>query len=237
MPADDRSDRPRRDPEEDDETRARRHRLVTLHVEGAGVEDERVLEAMRRVPRHRFVPPRHRDCAYQDRPFPIGSGQVITQPSLVARMVEAAEVGPEDRVLEVGTGSGYGAAVLAELAAEVYTVERRRRFSDEAERRLRELGYENVHVRHGDGTRGWPAAAPFGAVVCTAGAPRVPEALLTQLSPERWLVIPLGSRPGPQTLYRVRSTRGEEEHESLGRVRFVPLVGEDGWAEGNAREG
>lgn len=223
-------DPPPRDPDEGEAVRSRRRRLVERDIAGSGVSDPRVLSAMARVPRHPFVPERYRDIAYRDRPFPIGAGQVITQPSLVARMVAAAEVGPEDRVLEIGTGSGYGAAVLAELAAEVHTVERREEFVESARRRLRELGYDNVHVQLADGTQGWPEASPFDAVVCTAGGPRIPDPLLDQLVPGRWLVIPLGPRPRLQTLYRVRVVEGRLEREDLGPVRFVPLVGEEGWS-------
>lgn len=227
------TDGPARDADEVADLRRRRERMVERDIRPV-VDDPRVLEAMRAVPRHRFVPAAHRERAYEDRPFPIGEDQVITQPSLVARMVEAAGIGPGDRVLEVGTGSGYGAAVLAELAAEVWTVERRERLVEEARRRLESLGVANVEVRRGDGSLGWPGAAPFDAVVCTAGGPEVPEPLLDQLRPGRWLVIPLGGRPRHQTLYRVRrSADGIRKHESLGGVRFVPLVGEAGWpAEG-----
>ena len=231
-PADRRYAEPR-DPDEPREARVRRRRLVERDVAPA-VRDRRVRAAMRRVPRHRFVPAAHRERAYEDRPFPIGEGQVITQPSLVARMAAAAVIGPEDRVLEIGTGSGYGAAVLAELAAEVWTVERRDRFVEPARRRLRELGYGNVEVRTGDASGGWPEAAPWDAVVCAAGAPAVPEPLLDELVAGGWLVIPLGEVPRQQTLYRVRrSAEGVRKRESLGPVRFVPLVGEAGWpAEG-----
>lgn len=214
---------------EDPAVRRRRHQLVERDVAPV-VDDPRVLRAMRRVPRHRFVPAAHRARAYEDRPFPIGEEQVITQPSLVARMVAAAGIGPDDRVLEVGTGSGYGAAVLAELAAEVDTVERRQGFAKTARRRLRDLGYGHVRVRVGDGSLGWPEAAPWDAAVCTAGAPEVPEPLLEQVEAGGWLVVPLGERPPSQTLYRVRRTAdGVRKRESLGGVRFVPLVGEAGW--------
>lgn len=222
-----------RDPDETRDLRRLRRSLVERDVAPV-VRDRRVLAALRRVPRHRFVPTRHRDRAYEDRPFPIGEGQVITQPSLVARMAAAAVVGPEDRVLEVGAGSGYGAAVLAELAAEVWTVERRKRFVGPARRRLEELGYGDVRVRLGDASGGWAEGAPWDAVVCAAGAPAVPEPLLDELRSGRWLVIPLGDQLREQTLYRIRrSADGVRKRESLGPVRFVPMVGEAGWpAEG-----
>ena len=218
-----------RDPDEPADVRQRRERLVERDVAPV-VDAPRVLDALRRVPRHRFVPGPHRSRAYEDRPFPIGEGQVITQPSLVARMAAAARIRPGDRVLEVGTGSGYGAAVLAELAARVRTLERRERFVETARRRLAALGYENVEVVRADGSRGDPEGAPWDAAVCTAGAPEVPEPLLEGLRPGGWLVIPLGGRPREQTLFRVRRSReGVRKRESLGPVRFVPLVGEAGW--------
>lgn len=208
-----------------------RDRLV-LAVERRGIADPRVLEAIREVPRHRFVPEELAEAAYEDRPLRIGKGQVVTQPSLVARMVEAARVPADGRVLEIGTGSGYGAAVLSRLAGRVCTVERFRGFVESARSRLRELGYGNVSVREGDGTLGWEEHAPYAAVVCTAGSPpEVPRPLREQVEEGGRLVIPVGTRPTAQHLVAL-SRRGPDrfEEERLIGVRFVPLVGEHGWA-------
>ena len=188
-------------------------------IEGRGVRDPRVLEAMRKVPREAFVPEDLRARAWEDGPLPIGEGQTISQPYIVALMTEAAGAGPGCRVLEVGTGSGYQAAVLAAAGAEVWTVERLPSLAAEARGRLEGLG-GHVHVRVGDGKEGWPEEAPFDAIVVTAAAAAVPEALLAQLKDGGRLVIPLGPK-GDQRLLRIFRDGREE---SLGAVRFVPLV-------------
>jgi protein-L-isoaspartate(D-aspartate) O-methyltransferase len=212
--------------------RDRRNHMVENQIIRRGVRDPRVLEAMRAVPRERFVPEELAEFAYEDAPLPIEEGQTISQPYIVAAMTAALELGPGERVLEIGTGSGYAAAVLAHVAAEVYTVERHEALSEVARRRLQDLGYANVHVRHGDGTRGWAEHAPFDAIIVAAGGPDVPPALREQLAIGGRLVMPIGATPRLQTLIRVRRT-GPDAYvrETLGECRFVPLVGEEGWSE------
>lgn len=195
------------------------------------IDSERVLAAMGAVRRERFVPSTVRRFAYADGPLPIGDGQTISQPFIVALMADAAEIGPADRVLEIGTGSGYGAAVLAELAGEVWTIERYQRLADEAKARLRAEGFDDVHVLVGDGTQGWPAAAPFDAIVVTASGPEVPTALRDQLADGGRLVLPIGRRQDVQSLVRLRRHGDNWESEDLGPVRFVPLIGVQGWAD------
>jgi protein-L-isoaspartate(D-aspartate) O-methyltransferase len=207
-----------------------RERLVEHELRVLGIRDEAVLHAMRAVPRESFVDEELREFAYRNAPLPIGSGQTISQPLIVAHMAEALELAPDERVLEIGTGSGYAAAVLSRIAKEVYTVERHPELADTATERLRQLGYRNVHVLCGDGTRGWPAHAPFDAIVVAAGSPGVPPALLEQLRVGGRLVIPVGPEVDAQQLIRV-VRRGDDdfEYEELGAVRFVPLIGEAGW--------
>ena len=203
--------------------------MVAEDVARRGVADERVLAAMGTVPREAFVPAADRDRAYADRPLPIGWDQTISQPYVVAVMAEALELEPGDRVLEVGAGSGYAAAVLSRLADEVVTVERVPELAELAARRLAALGADNVAVRVGDGTLGWPDRAPYDGIVVTAGGPEVPPALVDQLAPGGRLVIPVGPLSA-QRLVRVR--RGPEgglEQEDLGGVAFVPLIGSQGW--------
>ena len=213
--------------------RSERERLVRRYIAGQGVRDPRVLEAMRTVPRERFVPAALSRRAYRDEPLPIGHGQVISQPYLVALMAEAAEVGPDDVVLEIGTGSGYGAAVLARLAKGVYTIDRLQDFVEAARSRFESLGYDNIEVRCGDGTAGWPEAAPFDAIVVTAGSPsEVPTPLVQQLTVGGRLVIPLGASPRVQDVYRlVKRPDGTLEERNLGGAYFVPLIGRWGWEE------
>jgi protein-L-isoaspartate(D-aspartate) O-methyltransferase len=209
-----------------------RDRMVERQLARRGVRDPRVLAAMREVPREAFVPPDLRPHAYDDGPLPIGEGQTISQPYIVALMAEAAALGPSDRVLEVGAGSGYAAAVLGRLAARVHAVERRPALARAAADRLRALGYANVELRAGDGTLGWPEAAPFDAILVAAGGPDVPRSLQDQLAPGGRLVIPIGPNGGPQTLVRVTRTGPDAfERQDLGGVRFVPLIGQEGWAE------
>jgi len=207
-----------------------RDRMVAGQIAARGVEDPLVLDAMRAVPREDFVPANLAEYAYEDGPLPIGHGQTISQPYIVAVMTAAARVRPGDRVLEIGTGSGYGAAVLSEIAGEVYTVERIEGLADSARDRLAALGYANVHVRCGDGTLGWVEHAPYDAIIVTAGGPTVPRALLDQLKPGGRLVMPLGSEPRAQRLIR-RTRTGPETYtqDDLEWVAFVPLIGEQGW--------
>lgn len=199
--------------------------MVRRQIARRGVSDARVLEAMATVPRERFVAPHLASRAYHDRPLPILEGQTVSQPYIVALMAEALELSASDRVLEVGAGCGYAAAVLAQMASAVFTVERHASLAEEARDRLAELGYRNVRVRHGDGTEGWPEHAPYDAVAVAAGGPRVPPALRDQLRPGGRLVIPLGDADGQRLVRERRRADGSFAQEELGRVRFVPLVG------------
>ncbi|KPK16008.1 MAG: protein-L-isoaspartate O-methyltransferase [Myxococcales bacterium SG8_38] len=209
-----------------------RRQMVKRQIEARGVRQTAVLEAMRSVPREAFLPTHLSEFAYEDTPLPIEEGQTISQPYIVAAMAEALRIGPNDKVLEIGTGSGYAAAVLGEIAAEVYTIERHRALADEARSRLRELGYPNVHVLCGDGTLGWPEHAPFDAILVSAGGPSVPQALVEQLAPGGRMVIPVGAEVRDQRLLRVtKQPDGEARTEDLGGVRFVPLIGAAGFAE------
>jgi protein-L-isoaspartate(D-aspartate) O-methyltransferase len=208
----------------------RRERMVEA-LRHAGIRDERVLEAMGGVPRHLFVPDAYRHQAYEtDVSINIGSGQTISQPLVVARMSEAARLGAEDRVLEVGTGSGYQAAVLSRLVRCVFSVERIPSLAREAKGRLDRLGVENVSVKVMDGTLGWSGQAPYGAILVTAGAPELPELLFRQLADRGRLVIPLG--PIKQQVLTVVERRGDERVvRQLTTACFVPLVGRHGWSE------
>ncbi len=210
---------------------ALRVEMVERNIAGRGVRDGLVLEAMRRVPRELFLPKHLREFAYEDSPLPIPGEQTISQPYIVAFMTEALMLRGGEKVLEIGTGSGYAAAVLSEIAADVYTVERLGRLADKAAALLAELGYDNVHVLHGDGTKGWPEHAPYDAIVVAAGGPQVPESLKEQLKIGGRLVIPVGADRRAQELVRiVRVSKDEYLSEDIADVRFVPLIGEEGWA-------
>lgn len=204
---------------------AARARMVSHQIVAREVRDTATLRAMRSVPRHEFVPRAYLEAAYDDRPLPIGFGQTISQPYIVAYMTELLRPKPGDRVLEVGTGSGYQAAVLAEVVAEVYTIEIFRELAQTAAARLARLGYRDVYVRHGDGYFGWPEKAPFDAVIVTAAAGHIPPPLLEQLKPGGRMAIPVGSVYGVQTLVLVeKDAEGRVTTESLLPVRFVPLL-------------
>lgn len=207
-----------------------RERMVERQIASRSISSARVLEAFRSVPRHLFVPEHKREFAYSDGPLPIGKGQTISQPYIVAYMTETLELTGDERVLEVGTGSGYQAAILAELAGEVYTVERHQELADIASRRLEEMGYENIHVVQGDGTNGLPEKAPFQGVIVTAAAPEVPQPLLDQLDEGGRLIMPVGGRGG-QVLKLYRRQEGEITSESLSPVAFVPLIGNHGYSQ------
>lgn len=209
-----------------------RERMVKRQIAGRGVRSERVLAAMRKVPRERFLPRGQGVFAYDDSPLPIGDGQTISQPYIVAYMADSLALEGGEKVLEIGTGSGYAAAVLAEIAAEVYTIERIEGLATIAGTVLEDLGYTNVHVRCGDGTLGWPEEAPFDGIVVSAGGPDVPDTLKHQLKTGGRLIIPVGRSKAYQQLVRVTRV-GEDEFqtEDLVPVRFVPLVGEEGWSE------
>jgi protein-L-isoaspartate(D-aspartate) O-methyltransferase len=207
-----------------------REHLVSHQLERRGISDPRVLAAMRAVPRELFVPVHLRDEAYEDEPLPIGSGQTISQPYIVACMIEAMGLGGGEKVLEIGAGSGYAAAVLAQIAASVFTIERIGALAEMARRNVAAAGCGNVQVRHSDGTLGWPEEAPFDAILVSAGAPDVPQSLVAQLRVGGRLVLPVGPDPRSQVLVRVTRT-GEHDtsRETIAQVRFVPLIGEEGW--------
>jgi protein-L-isoaspartate(D-aspartate) O-methyltransferase len=206
---------------------AAREAMVARQVAARGIDDARVLAALRAVPRHRFVPSDLAEDAYDDGPLPIGHGQTISQPYVVAYMTQIADLRPGERVLEVGTGSGYQAAVLAELGCEVWSIEIVEALAERAARDLREAGYARVQVRAGDGYRGWPEAAPFDAILVTAAPDHVPEPLLEQLAVGGRLVIPVGPQGlAGQEIVRVTRTAAGLEREVLLPVRFVPMTGE-----------
>lgn len=209
----------------EDEAREARLAMVAEQIEARGIESAPVLEAMRTVPRHLFVPADYARDAYRDHPLPIGLGQTISQPYIVAFMTEQAGVGAGDRVLEIGTGSGYQAAVLAEIADTVYTIEILDKLAEQAADRLARLGYGNVNVRAGDGYLGWPEAAPFDAIVVTAGADHVPPPLVEQLAPGGRMIIPVGPVDGVQYLrVLTKNPDGTVDDRSVLPVRFVPFT-------------
>ncbi len=209
-----------------------RDAMVALQLEPRGIKDPRVLDAMRRVPRHLFVPGHLQDRAYDDMALPIGEGQTISQPYMVAAMTELLDLTGTERVLEIGTGSGYQAALLAELSREVFTIERISALADEAAARFRSLGYENISVRVSDGTLGWPEQAPFDRIIITAASPSVPEPLQRQLAENGIIIIPVGSRFSQQLL-KIRRAGGKTTEEYHTPCVFVPLIGEHGWRESN----
>ncbi len=189
-----------------------------------GVENPQVLEAMRKVPRHLFVPDKYRAFSYRDHPLPIGQGQTISQPYVVAFMTEALDLTPKDRVLEIGTGSGYQAAVLAELAEEVYTIEIIEELGKRARQTLDGLGYKHIHVKIGDGYKGWPEKAPFDAVIVTCAPEQIPKALIEQLKDGGRMIIPVGRAGAIQRLVRAVKKKGKLKTKEVMPVRFVPMV-------------
>ncbi len=200
-----------------------RRRMVESQLRARGIADQRVLAAIERVPRHQFAPERYRDQAYEDHPLPIGEGQTISQPYIVARMLEALTLSPTDKVLEVGTGSGYLTALLAELAAQVFSIERHAALAESARDLLARMGYSNVKVIVGDGTQGFAEAAPYDAIIVSAAAAEVPRALLEQLAEGGRMIIPVGT-PDSQQLQFIRMINGQPRTSLHELCRFVPLV-------------
>jgi len=215
---------------EKEEMKFGRHReeMVRKQIEARGITDPRVLAAMRKVPRHLFVSEALWDQAYGDYPLPIGAQQTISQPYIVAEMTQALQLTEDDRVLEIGTGSGYQAAILAEIGYRVYTVERIHTLYIAARRLFDRLHYHNIIMRYSDGSAGWEAEAPFDAIIVTAGAPAIPQSLVSQLGPGGRLVIPVGDQH-TQELVRIYRDEHGIQRTSLGGCRFVKLIGEHGW--------
>lgn len=206
-----------------------RARMVERQLKGRGITDPRVLDAMASVPREAFIAESQRDAAYVDGPLPIGEGQTISQPFVVAMMLQAAELQPDDRALEIGAGSGYAAAIMAEIVREVHTVERHPRLAEIARARLELMKYRNVQVHLGDGSLGWPDAAPFDAIIAAAGGPVVPATLKRQLAIGGRLVMPVGPGGEQRLLKLTRQGETSYREEDLGAVWFVPLIGAEGW--------
>jgi protein-L-isoaspartate(D-aspartate) O-methyltransferase len=207
---------------------AARQLMVKEDIQRRGIDDQRVLQAMLKVERHLFVPDSYRPMAYADRPLPIGEGQTISQPYIVALMTYHLRLTPEDRVLEIGTGSGYQAAVLAELTKEVYSLEIIEQLASTAQERLQALGYKNVWVRCGDGFYGWPEHAPYDAIMVTCATPIIPERLVEQLGEGGRMILPLGDKPFHQSLTLITKRVGKIERQPLADVVFVPMIGEIG---------
>jgi protein-L-isoaspartate(D-aspartate) O-methyltransferase len=204
--------------------------MVDRQIVARGVRDPRVLEAMRQTPREAFLPPELADMAYDDAALPIDAGQTISQPYIVALMLEAAALKPTDRALEIGAGSGYAAAAMSRLCAQVVTIERHADLAHTASARLKAAGYDTIEVHVGDGTKGWSERAPFDAILVAAASPSAPEALLRQLEIGGRLIIPIGQDADKQRLMKiVRAAPNRFENEDLGGVSFVPLIGEYGW--------
>ena len=221
--------------DDDDNTRQQREWMVERQIAARGIRDPALLEAMRRVPRHAFVAGSLRREAYEDSPLPIEAGQTISQPYIVALMLEAARLRPTDRMLEVGSGSGYASAVASRLVAHVDAIERHPRLVELARERLARLGFANVDVHVGDGSEGWPAGAPYDAIVVAAAGPHIPQALRDQLAVGGRLVLPVASGHGAQRLVLVTRSDDGWREEDLGGVMFVPLVGAQGWPERGER--
>jgi protein-L-isoaspartate(D-aspartate) O-methyltransferase len=207
-----------------------RHDMVEKQIEARGVGDANVLAAMRKVPRHLFVSEALMDQAYNDFPLPIGEQQTISQPFIVAEMTQALQLGADDRVLEIGTGSGYQAAILAQIVFRVYTIERIHSLYVKARKMFDQLGYHNIVTRYSDGTSGWKDESPFDAIIVTAGAPQIPEVLVNQLAVGGRMVIPVGNQYVQELVKLVRDEKGTHQ-TNLGGCRFVKLVGEHGWSD------
>jgi protein-L-isoaspartate(D-aspartate) O-methyltransferase len=201
-----------------------RERMVKRQIIARGVKDVRVISAMKKVPRHLFVPERHRASAYDDYPLSIGEGQTISQPYIVAFMTEALDLTVAEKVLEIGTGSGYQAAILAELVKDVYTIEIIAELGKRAQQTLEKLQYKNIHVKIGDGYKGWPDMAPFDAIIVTCAPEKIPQALIEQLKEGGGMIIPVGREGGIQKLVRIMKKGGKLETQEVMHVRFVPMV-------------
>ena len=209
-----------------------RERMVERQIAARGIRDPAILNAFREVPREYFVAEKYAAAAYDDGPLPIEAGQTISQPYIVALMIDAAEIGPEDKVLEVGAGSGYAAAVMSQIAGRVIGIERQHILVEVARERMIRLGCDNVEIFEGDGTKGWPGAAPYDAIVVAASGSHVPNSLIEQLKPGGRIVMPLGDPGWVQTLVKlVKREDGSVQQSDLGGVRFVPLIGEEGWSD------
>lgn len=207
-----------------------RHAMVERQIKGRGIRDPDLLGAMREVPREVFVLEEYQALAYDDAPLPIPADQTISQPYVVALMINALNLDPAARVLEVGSGSGYASAVLSRMVREVHAVERHGELAEYARERLTKLGYDNVHVHHADGSKGWPTAAPYDGILVSASGPRIPTVLEQQLAIGGRLVMPIGRARGMQNLVRLtRISEDEYRQRNMGGVRFVPLIGEEGW--------
>lgn len=208
-----------------------RQKMIEEQIKRRGVKDAVTLDAMSVVPRHEFVPTLLQGSAYEDTPLPIGLGQTISQPYIVALMTQSAELKPDDSVLEIGTGSGYAAAILSRIVKQVFTIERIEDLAQRAKAAYKRLGYDNIEVKSGDGTRGWADKGPFDAILVTAGAPIIPNSLKEQLKPRGRLIIPVGDAFS-QRLLRIRKLEDNTfVEETVEYVRFVPLIGEEGWRE------
>lgn len=213
-----------------DEYAARREQMVRQQIAGRDIHDPAILVAMRAVPREQFVLEPYRQFAYDDSPLPIPANQTISQPYIVAYMINAISLEPGHRVLEIGTGSGYAAAVLSRIVRKVYTVERHEKLADYARGRLARLGYDNVQVLHGDGTRGWPEHAPYDGIIVAAGGPMVPQSLRGQLAIGGRLVMPVGRSRNQQNLILIKRVDADTfVDDMLVPVAFVPLIGDEGW--------
>ena len=212
---------------------AERDAMVERQIESRGIREPTILEAFRSVPREEFLADEYRDLAYGDHPIPIEAGQTISQPYIVALMIHAAEIKCGDRVLEVGAGSGYAAAVMSRIAGEVIAMERQTELVAVAQERMQRLGYDNVRIVEGDGTRGWPGEAPYDAILAAASGSHVPPAWVEQLTDGGRIVMPVGDPGWVQKLVKVtKGPAGKLITEDLGAVRFVPLIGEEGWSDG-----
>ncbi|MFW6134646.1 MAG: protein-L-isoaspartate(D-aspartate) O-methyltransferase [Elusimicrobiota bacterium] len=212
-------------PHADNRYAVKRNHMVEYQIKDRGIENKRVLEAMRKVPRHKFVSPGYESMAYSDRPLPIGEGQTISQPYIVGLMTELAKPKKDDKMLEIGTGSGYQAAVLSLLCKKVYTIEIIKSLADTAGQRLESLGCKNTFIKHGDGFKGWPDKAPFDCIIVTAAPPEIPTPLIKQLKDGGRMVIPVGPQWRWQDLFLIKKENGEIIKEKIAPVRFVPMTG------------